>query len=658
MNRKERRRKANLARSTARSGSFTAIRQAALRHVKAGELQQAAGLCEQLLRAQPRDPLTLSLLGAISARQRRYDRANELLSAAVSINPNDAHAHRNLGTSLQAQGKLDGAIASYKRALAIIPDDADVLNNLGNALSAQNKIGAAIACYERALAVNPRDADVHHNLANALGKEDRLEEAIASYQQALEICPDQAETLTSLLHLLQQSCAWDRLDELNARVNRLIRARISENVRLPEAPLANVTRCDDPALNLSVARLRSKSIAERFETSDIRFPISRQRRSNQDRMTVGYLSSDFRVHPTAYLMAGVFRLHSRSDFRIHAYSTGRDDGSELRKQISDHCDSFTDVSKLDPLDAARRIYDDRVDILVDLNGYTQGSRLAISALRPAPVHICYLGFPGAMGADFIDYIITDKVVTPEDQAAFYTEKFAYLPHCYQANDDSQVISERIFTASDFGLPKDTFVFCSFNQSYKIEPVMFGVWMSLLRAVPESILWLWGSNELAERNLRAAAEARGMSPERLIFSDKLPRDEHLARLRLADLVLDTRICNGHTTTSDALWVGVPVVTLRGRHFASRVSSSLLAAIGLTELVTQSLGEYEALALQLARDARALDAIRRKLAKNRRTKPLFDTPRFVTNLENAYKQMFGIFMEGQAPRIIEVPDSEVS
>jgi protein O-GlcNAc transferase len=351
-------------------------------------------------------------------------------------------------------------------------------------------------------------------------------------------------------------------------------------------------------------------------------------------------------------MLSLFGLHNRDEFEIFCYSYGADDGSPYRARIRQDCDKFVDLRNLNHDSAARCIYDDQVDILVDLKGYTEGSRLEICALRPAPIQVRYLGLAGTTGADFFDYIITDRIITPEDHAPHYIENFAYLPHCYQVNDHTQAISKKDWKRVDFAIPEGSFVFCSFNQGYKIEPVMFDTWMKILRQVMEGVLWLQHINETAERHLRQEAEARGVKPERLIFTEKLPKEEHLGRLRLANLALDTRIVSGAATTSDALWAGVPVITLEGSNFASRMSSSILTAIGLPELIAQSLEEYEALAVRLARSPGELQMICQRLAKNRLTEPLFDTPQFTKNLEKAYKEMWKIFAAGERPRQIEV------
>ncbi|MGB5748635.1 MAG: hypothetical protein WBM69_16765, partial [Desulfobacterales bacterium] len=304
------------------------------------------------------------------------------------------------------------------------------------------------------------------------------------------------------------------------------------------------------------------------------------------------------------------------------------------------------------IDAAKRIYSDGVDILVDLKGHTQGARLGILACRPAPIQVHYLGYPGTTGADFIDYLITDRIVTPEDHGPFYSEKLVFLPHCYQVNDHLQEIASRGWNRGALGLPDKGFVFSSFNLPYKIDPVMFDCWMRILQQVPNSVLWLISDNENARCNLRREASGRSIEPDRLVFAKKIEKAEHLSRLKWADLALDTRIVNGHTTTSDSLWAGVPVIALLGSHFASRVSSSLLHAVGLSELVTHHLEEYEELSVRLATHPSELKAVRHKLNINRLKNPLFDTPRFVRNLEHAYSEMWRIFLAGRAPSQIEV------
>ncbi len=383
--------------------------------------------------------------------------------------------------------------------------------------------------------------------------------------------------------------------------------------------------------------------------------IARERGKNDLAMSLyrRYLSNNFHDHPVAHLMVSLFGLHNRDRFQVFCYSYGPDDGSHYRHRIQKGCDKFIDLRNLNDVDAATRIHEDSVAILVDLKG--PYNRLRISALCPAPIQVVYLGFLSTTGAGFFDYIIADKLVTPQDHAKYYSENFVYMPHCYQPNDHTQTVSERRWTRNDFGLPEHGFVFCSFNAAYKVEPVVFNAWMNILRQVPQAVLWLLWEDKTTEGNLRHEAQQRDIESERLIFSKRLPMDQHLARLKLADLALDTCIYNGGATTSNALWAGVPVITLQGSHFVSRMSASSLTAVRLPELITRSLAEYEALAIKLALRPMELGGIRQRLAKNRSTQPLFDTHRFARNLEKAYEEMWKIFLAGETPRQIEIAES---
>jgi protein O-GlcNAc transferase len=524
---------------------------------------------------------------------------------------------------------------------------------MGTAFQEQGELDEAIACYEKALQLEPEYAQAYNNMGTALEDQGRSDEAISCYQQALEIKPDYGAAHFNLFHQLRKTHAWQELESVPAKLDRFTKRALDSGIRPAEAPFMSITRYADLPRNLAIAQSWSLDIAGTMAKLKIHFSFE-GRSSHKRRITVGYLSNDFHDHATAHLMLSLFGLHSRDEFDIFCYSYGPNDGSYYRARIRRDCDKFVDIYNLSHAEAATVIYEDQVDILVDLKGYTKGNRLAICALRPAPVQVSYLGFPGTSGADFFDYIITDKIVTPEDHACYYSENFVYLPHCYQVNDHTQSISNKGWKKQDFALPEPSFVFCSFNRAYKIETVMFDSWMKILQQLPDAVLWLQRENEIAEKNLRQHAETRGVDPERLIFAKRLPKDEHLARMRFSDLALDTWIVNGHTTTSDALWAGVPVITLMGGHFASRVSASILTAIGLSELITHTLEEYEALAVRLAGNPGELKALRQKLAKNRLTEPLFDTQRFAKNLEKAYKEMCKIFLAGQKPRQIKVAE----
>jgi len=657
----------------------------ALRYHTAGELHAAADLYNKILTVDPNHADSLHLLGVIACQSGDNDTAVDLINRAIQINSGNAIYYNNIGNALSNQSNFEEASACYSKALAIKPDYAEAHNNMGAALKNQGKNNKAIACFQKALEINPNYVEACNNMGAALRKRGMLNEAIAWYQKALEIrpdyaeayhnmgnvlktqgkstqavtCyskaleikPDYAEACRNLVDQLQQTCSWQELDGLTVRLDAFTKRALDKGTRAAEPPFISLARHADPARNYAIAKSWSDEIVRATENIKPTFSFDGTRLCKR-KIVIGYLSNDFCNHPVAHQMLSLYGLHNRDEFQVFCYSYGKDDGSYYRLKIQRDCDRFIDIRDLSHVEAAKRIHADRVDILVDLMGHTLGSRLEICALRPAPVQVSYLGFLGTTGADFFDYIITDRIVTPEDHAQYYSENFVYLPHCYQVNDHAQMILEKDWKKSDFGLPEGSFVFCSFNQGYKIEPVMFNSWMKILRHVPESVLWLLSGGETTEKNLKERAEARSVSSERLIFAKKLPINEHLARLRLAGLALDTRIYNGGATTSNALWAGVPVITMQGAHFVSRMTSSSLKAIGLPDLITHSLEDYEALAVGLARDHGALEGLRQKLADNRLKDSLFDTQRFVKNLERAYKEMWRIFSSMERPRRIEV------
>ncbi len=592
-------------------------------------------------------------LGNVLRDQGKPAEAEAACRRAVALKPDYAEAYNNLGVALMDQGKFEEARVAFGRALELKSDYAAAYSNLGVTLKDQGKPAEAEAACRRAVELNSDHAAAHNNLGNVLRGKGEPDQAVASFKRAVAIEPDLADAQAMLLHGLKYLCDWTEVDAIIARVDKLTRDALAKGAKTGETPFISVTRCQDPSRNLEVARSWSADIERRMSDLKEHLPSS-FKRDAKARLRIGYLSGDLHSHATAHLMVGLFGLHDRNGFEINAYSYGPDDSSDYRKRIENDCDAFVDIRDCSTIEAARRIRDDGIDILVDLKGYTKGHRLEVCALRPAPVQVTYLGFPGSTGADFFDYILTDKIVTPPDQAPFYSEKFVYLPHCYQVNDHTQAISDKPFARADFGLPEQGSVFCSFNQSYKLDPGMWAVWMRILRSAPGSVLWLLRGNETAVRNLRREAVSRDVAAERIIFAEKLPKPEHLARLKLADLFLDTRIVNSHTTASDALWAGLPMVTLQGTHFASRVASSLLNAIGLPELVTHSLEDYEVSALELARDKAALGALREKLWRHRLVEPLFDTLRFVRSLEHGYRMMWELHAADEAPHQLEVPD----
>ncbi len=639
-------------------GSPAAIdrRERALSLFRAGRLDEAEVVSRRILDRAPQDPSALHTLAMIEARRGRHHQAIALFRMVTALCPAYGDAHRNLGSCLLSVADYRSAVDCFRRALQLNPADIDSMNNLANALLALGDFAESIALFGRAIALAPDNPALHYNLANTLSLTKDYQGALAHYEETLARLPDFQPAACRVVHAQLQTCRWRHLAERNDTANRLLRSVAAQGASPREEPHANISRCDDPAINRLVAEAVGTTIAAGAAAHKIRFtepsPAVRP-----ERITIGYVSGNFRTHPNVFLLLGVLARHDRRRFRINLYSATPADGGGWRQRLQEHCDRFVDIFGMPGPQAARIIFADGVDILVDLDGYSSGNRLDVAALRPAPVIVTYLGFPGTTGAPFIDYLIADRVVLPEGDTRFYTEQIVYMPHQYLATDGTPEIAPSTSDRRHFGLGERGIVFCSFNQAYKIEPSMFATWMRILQRVPGSVLWLWRSNPWMAANLSAEASGHGVDPEhRLVFAETLPRPKHLARLRLADIGLDTRIYNGHTTTQDALSVGVPVIALRGRHFASRVSSSLLIALGLDELVTDRLEDYAALAVALGNDSGRIAALKAKLEANRQTQPLFDAARYVRNLESAYARMLQIHRAGERPRRIDVSETD--
>ncbi|NOG84578.1 MAG: tetratricopeptide repeat protein [Planctomycetes bacterium] len=654
-----------------------------------GDLQNASLIYRQILRESPQNPDALNLLGVVSTQQGKYDVSVALITKAISIKPTSSPYHNNLGNVYRIKRQLDDAIRAYQQALKLDQNSACAHNGLGVVLYEQNRLPAAILRYRRALEINPRyveaydnmgqafhklgafeeaiknfrrarEIDPHFsqsysNLALSLGEIGEVEESIESFEQALERNPNDKYTVINLFRQLQATCSWHKIEELEPKLDLMVKSNLERGEKTVETPFMSISRKIDPEENIKIASSRCSEISKQISQNFPPFDFS-SRSQNRKKVRLGYLSNNFNNHPVAHQMQSVFALHECESFEVFAYSYGKDDGSQYRKKISEEVDHFIDISDCDDRKAAEKIYHDNIDILVDLVVFTEGGRLEISAMRPAPLQVNYLGFAGSSGGGFFDYIIADKILIPHDLRHCYSEEVVYMPQSYMVSDHTQSISGKPFMRTDFGLPENAMVFCSLNNAYKIEPVLFDAWMRILHRVPDSVLWLSRSNSLAEKNLREEAIQKGIDPDRLVFADKVEtKDDHLARLRLADLMLDTRIYNGHATGCDALWAGVPVVTIEGGHFASRVGSSMLHAVGLPELVTKDISEYENLVIGFASSPTKRDAIRRKLARNRTTSPLFDTRSFVRALETAYKRMLFLYYEERKREDIELSSS---
>jgi predicted O-linked N-acetylglucosamine transferase (SPINDLY family) len=552
----------------------------------------------------------------------------------------------NLGASLYSQGDLERALAAYQAGLAIEPDRAQAYVDVGFVLRRMGSLEGALTAFEHAAKLSPSLAVAHYNRALTHKLLGHFEKARAAFARAIECAPNSLVNRLELRNLRRQICDWDGLDREEQRDLELFRT-----VDTAVAPFAFVSMPASRADQLEAGCRFAQSLRV---PDALKFQSYRTSAERGGRIRVGFLSSDFFEHATAMLLVQVLERLDRGRFELFGYCYSRDDGSALRRRIRQAFDRLADIRALPHHEAARTINGDGIDILVDLKGYTRGSRPKILVHRPAPTQVNYLGYPATMGADVIDYIIADAVVAPMQHQAQYAERIVHLPHCYQPNDSQRGISEERLDRTDLGLPAEAFVFCSFNNSFKLNATTFDIWMRLLAHVPGSVLWLLVAHDLARDNLRREAAARGIEPARLVFAERLPVARHLARHRLADLFLDSLPCNAHTTASDALWAGLPVLTCVGQTFAGRVAASLLMSMNLPELVTGSLDDYERVALDLARDGNKLASIRRKLAAQRDVCPLFDSARYARNLGQAFETMVGLRRSGESPRSFAVTE----
>jgi protein O-GlcNAc transferase len=669
-----------------------------------GKLREAASAYRKAVAAMPDYAEAFFNLGVVLHRMRDLEAAEAAYRQAIAIGPNVAVAHNNLGTVLkdvgrldaamaaferavelradyvealynratvlQEKGRLEDALAAYGRALLLRPDYVDAVNNAGIVLQQLGRTSDAIGVYRRVARPMPVHADLYNNLGTALlaagePKEARaaleqalacrrdfpeaaynlgnafrelgdLDEAIAAWRAALALRADYPDALIQLAHHRALACAWDT----HAQDQRTLRDLVASAVRVPPFYLFAT-----PANAAEQLRCAEQWVAPLKPPQSYLFTHSP--RHERSRIRLGYLSADFHQHATARLTAELFETHDRNLFEVFAYSYGLDDASPMRARLAKAFDRFVDIAALSHRDAAARIHQDEVDILIDLKGYTHGARAAIAAYRPAPVQVSYLGFPATMGADFIDYILVDRFVVPETQQPYFTERLVHLPHCYQVNDRRRDIAEKSTTRRDCGLPDQGLVLCCFNNSYKLTPEMFDVWMRLLCTAPGSVLWLLAANPQVETNLRREAARRGVDPSRLVFAPVVPPPAHLERHRHADLFLDTLPCNAHTTASDALWCGLPVLTCAGETFAGRVAGSLLTAIGLGELVTSSLEQYEQMATALIGAPERLRTLRRRIERERDVNSLFDLPGSRAAIEAAYERMWQRWRAGEKP-----------
>jgi predicted O-linked N-acetylglucosamine transferase (SPINDLY family) len=682
--------------------------------IQSGDTRAGIELINQSLAAKPDHPAAYSSLGNALRSLKRPEEALRQFERALALDPNYAPALNNRGCALMDLGRPHEALQSYELALRLKPMNSGNLCNYGDALLAVGRHQEALQSYERALqikpdlaaaacargkalrelhrldealeslnrclAIDPKMAAAHHERGSVLREMLRLDEAILSYDRAIELDPSSASTffrrgiafaecgkngpaaasfsnalkiaprfpfaLGGKLLAKRMLCDWASWEE----DSREVLAEVGKG-NPAIIPFSLLCVADAPAAQLQCAR---DYVRNNLPLSPL--PLWSGEPYGHTKIRLAYISADLRLHALAALMIRVFEQHDRSRFEVIAVSLRPAESSSMGERLRSAFDEFIDASQMSDLEVANLIRQREIDIAVDLMGFTGGSRTGILAYRPAPVQVNYLGFPGTMGSPYIDYILADDFLIPSDSRKHFAESVVWLPDCFQPNDERRAISAKVPLRRDLALPQTGFVFCCFNNNYKINPPCFEVWMRLLREIPGSILWILGDEPAVEANLRIEAERRGVAHQRLVFARRIPYPDHLARLQCADLFLDTVPFNAGTTASDALWAGLPILTCAGQTFAARMAGSLLRAMRLPELITSNLEEYEALALELARTPQRLNELRRRVAQNRVTSPLFDGGRICRHLESAYTAMWRRTEFGMPPDSFSVEDSQ--
>ncbi|MFM9970842.1 MAG: tetratricopeptide repeat protein [Burkholderiales bacterium] len=644
--------------------------------VESGQIEEAERRLQALLANDPDNVDALHYLGLVCLQLGRHAEAVRHITAAVMRAPELAFLRANLAEALRAAGDMTGAESAAREALRLDPDQVEAEFNLAMVLTQQRRFAEAQKHGLHLLTIRPDWPEGLTLAANLHIELDERGKAQELLDRAHALRPDDAAILVLALRNRAWICDWEGEAQLDASSNENLPAYrdsipVSAGYReflnmlkrwaaaprdrefLSLNPFVAYEYPVEQHLRNAVTQAYADNVLDKVKGEVIAIKNLASPRSSGC-LRIGYVSADFHRHPTMHLMRGFFALHDRKRFEIFAYSMGEDDGSDYRRDAIAGVDYFIDIRGESPIESAKRIRGDGIDILVDLKGFTHEARPEIFALRPAPLRVAWLGYPASTGRGINDYVIVDPIVALPEHQSHFGEHLAWMPHSYQVNDRKQPIAVETPTRADLRLPETGFVFACFNHLYKIDPKMFSVWMRILGKVEGSVLWLYESNAIARANLERAAARRGIDPARLVFGGTLAKPQHLARLRQADLVLDTLWINAHTGASDALWAGVPVLTCPQDAFASRVAASLVTAAGLPQLVCRDLQAYEEAAVRLASNRTELNVMRAHLAREQQDLPLFDTPRFVRNLERAFETMWARYMAGEAPQAFAVVD----
>ena len=678
-------------------------------YAQIGNLDRAIETYQHALSLKPDYVEGYNNMGVALKDKGKLDEAIEAFKKALSLNPDYVEAYTNMGNVLKDKGKIDEAIEAYNKALSLKPDYPEAYSNMGNALQVQGKLEESIEAYNKALSLKPDYTKVYINMGAALQGRGKLQEAIEAYKKALLLKPDYTEAYINIgIALHGQGKLKEALEACNKSISlnpyyaeaynymgvilqdqgdiatAINNFKQALKIR-PEYEVARVNKlfnqaciCDwtgveedrklIPTIGISDQHIipgmmttfedtpeRQRVRAELYAKNTIKqktIPMPPVPTRKPERLRIGYFSSDFRKHAVMYVMADIFDSHDRERFEIYGYSFGPNDNSELRKRIINSFDVFHDVKEMAYQDIALLARQDKIDIAIDINGYTKLCRPNIFAYRAAPIQIHFWGSGNTSGANFIDYVIAPDLGVPEKYKHHWCEPIIRLPFWCQARYKNNYISDHDITRKDMGLPERGFVFCSFNNNYKLSPIEFDIWMRLLNKVEDSVLWIYKSNKWVERNLQKEALKRGVAKDRLVFAEKVPHPEHLARQKLADVLVDTFNSNAGVTAGDALWVGLPLVTKLGKGYSARAGGYMLASIEMPELITKTEQEYEALLLDLATNPQRLSAIKEKLVANRLSTPLFNSELFTKHLENGYHQAYQRYFDGKDPEAISV------
>ncbi len=630
----------------------------ALEFHKKGKVKEAINLYLELISDKKKDPQLLFLLGTAYVQVGKTNLGIEYLQKSLLIKDDNASAHSNLGNAFKNLNRYEEALASYDKAIEINPNFADAYSNRGvilheikrydEALQSYeiaiqinpnhffshgnkgitlkdlNRYEEALASYDKAIEINPNFIEAYNNKGNALKDLKHYEDAFAIYKKVMELKPDYEFIIGRVLHFSMFLCDWKNFHTLSEKIDN----GLNKKDRVIE-PFSLLGISDNPEHNKIAAEIYVKNkLIKNFEGE----PIFKKYEHKKPR--IGYFSGDFGNHPVLHLIMDVFKNHDKSKFDIFGLSYGIDKKDKWRNEVKNYFTQFKDIHKISDREVVKIGRDLELDIAIDLSGLTGNPRSGIFSNRVAPLQINYLGYPGTTGADYMDYIIADETIIPKENFKYYSEKVLFLPDCYQPNMKSRDISKKEFKRKDFRLPEKAFIYCSFNNNYKITPDIFEIWMKILNNVHNSVLWILKSNEKATLNLKKEAETKGINPDRIILADHLPNDEHLKRIKLADLFLDTFPYNAHTTASDAVRMGVPIITLKGNSFQSRVGASILNCIAMKELVTNNKKDYQNLAIELGKNSEKFNKLKESLKNSVKTSPLFDSDKFTKNLEELY------------------------